>query len=185
MAEKQDGSQPGNIPQLPKTGWTNNDLRLGWAEWCHPQVAQWSSITFVSLNFKSSLWSNAGQLVHLDEQIARNEVRKFGNRVDRVAYGNSVRRHDKRVCRIPFLEHGQDRGWHCHLVMEKPPGMADVRFGEILRDAWTQSGVVRRASGYPRSRRIIAGYATKYRSKSEMEAWSDTIIVEAVAVRTK
>jgi hypothetical protein len=142
------------------------------------------SVAFVTLNYKSTLWSNAGQLVRLDEQTARREVEKFGNRVDRAVHGNLVRRFNRRVPRIPFLEYGQDRGWHCHILMEVPAGMADVRFNRIVKDAWSKS---------PWSMHLdnkqgddnAAGYLTKYRSKFEMEAWTDTIIPEATFLRTK
>ena len=53
-------ARPGNIPQLPKVGWTNNDLRLEWAEWCHAEMASWSSVHFVTLNFRPSVLANAG-----------------------------------------------------------------------------------------------------------------------------
>jgi hypothetical protein len=175
----------GNLKPSDGTAIPVSALRSATKTWVEREIAQWSSVAFITLNFKSTLRSNAGQLVRLDEQTARNEVRKFGNRVDRAAYGNRLRRFNRRVCRIPFLEYGQDRGWHCHLAMEKPLGMADDRFVNILKDAWTAS----EWSSEPPDIRVadvsIAGYVTKYRSKSEMEAWPDTVIVEAVVVRTK
>jgi hypothetical protein len=62
--------------------------------------------------------------------------------------------------------------------MEVPAGMADVRFNRVVKDAWSKSpwskGLDNRQGDSN-----AAGYLTKYRSKSEMEAWSDTIIFEA------
>jgi hypothetical protein len=186
--DKKGGSakpQPGNIPQLPKAGWTSNDLRMAWAEWCRAEVASWSSVHFVTLNFRASILVDAGAFVRLDQLRARAEVKRFGNRVDRAAFGNQVKRFNKQILRVAVLEYGMDRGWHCHLAMEKPPEMAEVRFVKVLKEAWSKSDW---SSGPPDVRGAetdLVGYLTKYRSKAEMESWSDAIIPEATVTRTK
>lgn len=166
---------------VPQTG----VLRAAWRDWAKREVSQWLSISFVTLNFKSKVISNAGRLIILDQQAACSEIVRFGRRIDRAVFRNAVQRFNKRVRRIPFLEYGADRGWHCHLTIEKPEGMADERFIRTVEQSWSKSewGI-----GLPDIRTAesnVVGYLTKYRSKAEMEAWSDTIILEAVVANTK
>lgn len=175
---------PGNLKPLKGDAFPVSALRSATKEWVEREVAKWLSVAFLTLNYKPTLWSNAGQLVRLDEQTAGSEVKKFGNRVDRAVHGNLVRRFNRRVPRIPFLEYGQDRGWHCHVLMEVPAGMADVRFNRIVKDAWSKSPWSLDLDNRQGDEKA-AGYLAKYRSKSEMEAWSDTIILGATVLRTK
>jgi hypothetical protein len=62
--------------------------------------------------------------------------------------------------------------------------MADVRFNQIIKVAWARSpwsvNLHDRAAdnGAP-------AYLAKERSKSALEAWTDTIVLEAVVVDTK
>ena len=176
---------PGSLPPPLGSTLSIHAKRLAWRRWIDSQIVCWTSLTFVTLNFRPSLRSDAGRTVHLDEQTTRSEVKKFGARVDRTVYGNRVRRFNRRVRRIPVLEHGQERGWHCHLAMEKPLGMADVQFVKVLRDAWSVSAWSVGSPDIGPAEPTLAGYLTKYRSKSAMEDWSDSIIVEAVVVHTK
>ena len=86
--------------------------------------------------------------------------------------------------RIPFLEFGHDRGWHAHVLMECPKGMAEVRFLQIVKNAWAESPW----STNLHERTADEGapsYLTKHRSKAQLEAWIDTIVLEAVVVDTK
>ncbi len=62
--------------------------------------------------------------------------------------------------------------------------MLDVRFLQIVKKAWSVSPW----STNFHSREVDdegPAYLTKYRSKSELEAWTDTIVLEAVVVDTK
>ena len=176
--------RPGNIEPMDGKLPRNRDIRLAVKDWTEQQISQWPSVKFLTLNFKMKVMTSTGHLVGLDEQTARREIKKFGNRVDRAVHRNLVQRFNRRVRRIPFLEYGQDRGWHCHILMEMPVDMADVRFHQIVKEAWSKSAwsadLDDRAGDDMASR-----YLTKYRSKSELEAWSDTIVLEAVVVSTK
>jgi hypothetical protein len=159
-------------------------MRANLHEWVQQQTSSWNSVAFVSLNLKNAVRTDAGTYTSLNEQIARREIELFGKRVDRAIYGRLVQRFNRRVRRIPFIEYGHDRGWHAHVLMETPDGMVDVRFHQIVKNAWSQS---------PWSTTLhnrVAdeegpGYLTKYRSKSELEAWMDTIVLEAVVIDTK
>jgi hypothetical protein len=57
------------------------EIRGSIEDWCAKETATWTSVTLISLNFKTSLITNGGQAFRLDEQTARNEVKKFGNRI--------------------------------------------------------------------------------------------------------
>lgn len=159
-------------------------LRGSIQAWIEAETSSWHSVIFASLNFRPSLRDDAGQTVRLNEQVARREIELFGKRVDRAVHGRLVQRFNRRVRRLPFLEHGNDRGWHAHILMERPEGMADVKFLQIIKRAWSES---------PWSTGLhdqmadegAAGYLTKARSKSELESWTDTIILEAVVTDTK
>lgn len=159
-------------------------IREDLQEWMTRHTASWTSVAFVSLNFKTAIRADAGTFTPLTEQIARREIELFGKRVDRAVWGRLVQRFNRRVRRIPFLEYGQDRGWHAHVLMERPGEMAETRFLQIARTAWDES---------PWSTNLhnrvadegASGYLTKERSKAELEAWTDTIVIEAVVVDTK
>lgn len=152
--------------------------------WVHGRTSAWGPVLFISLNLKEVILTNAGTYTSLSEQIARREIELFGKRVDRAVYGRLVQRFNRRVRRIPFLEHGHDRGWHAHVLIEKPEGMIDVRFLQIVKKAWSESpwstGFHERVAD-----EHAAGYLTKQRSKTKLEAWTDTIVVEGVVIDTK
>ncbi|MCS3445015.1 MULTISPECIES: rolling circle replication-associated protein [Bradyrhizobium] len=159
-------------------------LRSEAREWCHRAISDWNSRLFISLNFKTTMRGDLGNLISLDEHIACSEIKRFGNRLDRAVHRGLVQRFNRRVRRIPFLEYGHDRGWHAHLLIEKPEDMLDVRFLQIVKKAWSVSPW----STNFHSREVDdegPAYLTKYRSKSELEAWTDTIVLEAVVVDTK
>jgi hypothetical protein len=159
-------------------------IRHATRAWAEAKTACWRSVIFVSLNFRPSIRSDVGIAVRLTEHIARREIGLFGKRVDRAVYGRLVQRFNRRVRRIPFLEHGYDRGWHAHVLMEKPEEMASVRFVQIIKTAWSESpwstGLHDRVADEG-----AASYLTKERSKGQLEVWTDTIILEACVVDTK
>jgi hypothetical protein len=175
----------GNLKPLDGKRPSTGTLRSAWKEWADEEIANWASITFVTLNLKAKVATASGGVLPLDVQTTRNQVKKFGNLVDRAVYGNLVQRFNKRVRRIAVLEHGADRGWHCHLAMEKPPGMVDVTFVRLLRDAWSKSEWSSKRPDIRSGDLSLPGYVLKHRSKSEFENWSDTIILEATVAEVK
>jgi hypothetical protein len=161
-------------------------VRTEWKQWVRVEVETWSRILFVTVNFRSAIPGPDGSLVHVDEQLAKSEVKKLGSRIDRAVFGrNRVNRFNTRVRRIPFLEHAPTRGWHCHMMIEVPEeSSTDEMITIIEREAVRSRWVVG-----PPDVRIgdidVSNYLTKYRSKEEFEAWGDTIVVEAVVASTK
>ena len=159
-------------------------MRADLQEWIQRHTSTWNSVVFISLNLKEAIRTDAGTYTSLSEQIARREIELFGKRVDRAVYGRLVQRFNRRVRRIPFLEHGDDRGGHAHVLIEKPEGMVAVRFLQIVKKAWLESpwstGLHERVADEQ-----AAGYLTKQRSKTELEAWTDTIVLEGVVIDTK
>lgn len=159
-------------------------LRGETQSWVQGELSTWSDTSLYSLNFKEAVQGDNGCRVRLSEQIARREVELLCKRVDRAIYGRLVQRFNRRVRRIPFLEYGHDRGWHAHILMERPAHMVEVRFSQIVKNAWAES---------PWSTNLhqrtaddgASSYLTKDRSKAEFEAWIDTIVLEAVFLDTK
>ena len=159
---------------------TRHELRA----WANEEVASWSSAMAVTLNLRSHATTDAGAITRLDEGTAKRAIVLFGNMLDRAIHGRLVQRFGRRVPRIPFLEYGADRGWHCHVLIEPPYMMSPENFADLIRKIWASSlwattCHIREADDG------AAGYLTKARSKHALEVWSDTLIVEAVVLRTK
>jgi hypothetical protein len=175
----------GNVEAASANAPASAELRSALNAWTEAEISQWTSLFFVTLNLRLHIVGDAGENIRCSDSHARAAVKRFGNRIDRAAHGNLVQRFGTRVRRIPFLEYGHDRGWHCHVAIEMPTGMIEPKFRNIIQNAWTDNEW---CSGLPDIRAAetdIAGYLTKFRSKSPMESWSDTIILEAVVTGTK
>lgn len=160
--------------------------RLRWETqtWVQGNLSTWTDTSLVSLNFKEAIQGENGSPVHLSESLARREVELLCKRVDRAIYGRSVQRFNRRVRRIPFLEYGHDRGWHAHILVERPAHVVGVRFLQTVKNAWAESpwstNLHQRAADDGASY-----YLTKDRSKAEFEAWIDTVVLEAVFLGPK
>jgi hypothetical protein len=175
-----------NIEPLEGATATIASIRTGWRNWVEAEICSWTSIVFVTLNFKMKTMTDNGQLLNLNELTAKAEVKKFGNNVDKAVFGkNKVRRFNTRIQRIPFLEYGADRGWHCHLIIERPQGMSEFEFTQIVKQSWSASDW---SAGRPDIRdgdANLPAYLVKFRSKQAFEEWGDTIILEAAFTHAK
>lgn len=146
----------------------------------------WGEKLFVTVKFKARLLSDTGDWVPVNEQICRNALRSFGNRLDRSVFGNAAWRYQKRVRRAVFLEHGDDVGWHAHLVIEYPPGRAEALFRRRIARLWEKEPWASTAKVDIREANDGAfGYALKPRSKSKFKALTDALVVEATVTGTK
>lgn len=153
-------------------------------KWTVEVTTPWTSMMVVGLNCRSALRTDDGRFVEATEGRIRTSVVHFGNLVDRAVHGRLVQRFDRRVPRLPFLECGADRGWHFHVLIEPPYFMARQAFIEIIEQSWSRcewGSTCHFREGDEGS----AGYVTKDRSKSALEAWTDTLVVEGVVLRTK
>ncbi|WP_338829926.1 rolling circle replication-associated protein [Bradyrhizobium sp. 27S5] len=153
-------------------------------EWLALFAADFHDPIFVTLVLKERMVSPVGGVILQSPEIARSEIKRFTNRIDRTIYGPGVQRYQLRVRRIPVLEYGVDRGWHCHMLIERPERVLEVRFRHIIRSEWSKSPWA--AGFHTRGANSAAvDYLTKERSKAKLEAWSDTLIVEAMVLDTK
>lgn len=153
-------------------------------KWVEEQTAQWSSIMVATLNCRSTVRARSGAFVSVDEAQCRKSIVHVGNLIDRAVHGRLVQRFGRRVPRIPFLEYGFDRGWHCHLLIEPPFFMPRESFAQTLRANWT-SCECGSTSHIRDGDEGSAAYLTKARSKGALEIWNDTLVVEGVVLRTK
>jgi hypothetical protein len=152
--------------------------------WVQKETGTWSSTMVVTLNCRAKVRTATGSYINTDEAIIRKSVTLACNRLDRSVYGKRVQRFGRRVPRIPFLERGHDRGWHCHVLIEPPYFLPREAFIERVRQSWERSpcgSTCHFRDGDEGS----AGYLTKTRSKDALEVWTDTLIAEAVVLRTK
>lgn len=153
-------------------------------KWVVKETGTWTSVVVATLNCRSLVQANDGTFVTANERWVRQSIVHFGNLVDRAVHGRLVQRFDRRVPRLPFLECGADRGWHFHVLIEPPYFMTRLAFNEIVEQSWGRcewGSTCHFREGDAGS----AGYVTKDRSKSALEAWTDTLVVEGVVLRTK
>lgn len=153
-------------------------------QWLTESASDFRNPIFVTWLFKDRVAASQGGYILQSPDIARSEIKKATNRIDRAIFGPAVQRYQRRVRRIPVLECGADRGWHCHMIMEKPERLLEVRFRAIINVEWSKSPW---ATGI-HTRYADSGavdYLTKERSKEKLESWSDAIVIEALVLETK
>ncbi|MCX7308934.1 MAG: hypothetical protein NTZ72_13735 [Afipia sp.] len=149
-------------------------------------VTDWTSIVAVSLNFKEQLRNAAGSFEKLTEEISRNELVGFGNRLDRSIFGNSSTRFGVRIRRIVFLEKGDDRTWHSHLTLERPAQVVEVKFRQLVRESWNKSSwsVPSMDIQFSATAPWVT-YSGKVRSKRAFISWTDAFVAEASVLEAK
>lgn len=153
-------------------------------KWLAEVASDFREPIFVTWLFKDRLAAPQGGFIAQSPDIARNEVKRVTNRIDRAVFGTAVQRYQRRVRRIPILECGVDRGWHCHMIIERPEWLLEVRFRSIINEEWSKSPW---AAGL-HTRYADSGaldYLTKERSKGKLDTWSDAIVTEALVLNTK
>lgn len=153
-------------------------------DWVARETGTWSSTIVITLNCRAKVRTAAGTFIPPAEAFVRKSIALACNMLDRAVHGKKVQRFGHRIPRIPFLEYGHDRGWHCHVLLEPPYFMPREAFIEKVRQSWERSpcgSTCHVRDGDEGS----AGYLTKARSKDALEVWTDTLIVEAVVLRTK
>jgi hypothetical protein len=161
-----------------------DDFKQATRKWLTDVAADFNDPIFFTALFKDRVLGQSADIIRLTPEIARVEIKRFTNRIDRTLFGRSLQRFNRRVRRIPVLECGSDRGWHCHMLIERPERILEVRFLHILRSAWSVSAW---AGGF-HARQGDSGaveYLTKERSKGELETWADAIVTEAMVLDAK
>lgn len=154
------------------------------SQWVKKETETWLSKMVVTLNCRAKVHNDAGGFINPDEALFRKSVTLACNMLDRSVHGKTVQRYGRKVPRLPFLEYGHDRGWHCHLLIEPPYFMPREAFIEKICECWKKSPCGS-TSHVRDGDEGSAGYLTKARSKDTLEVWTDTLIVEAVVLRTK
>lgn len=153
-------------------------------EWLAESACDFRDPIFVTWLFKDRIAGPQGGFILQSPEIARSEVKRVTNRIDRAILGPAVQRFQRRVRRIPILECGADRGWHCHMIIERPEWLLEVRFRSIINNEWSKSPW---AAGF-HTRDADSGavdYLTKVRSKGKLDTWSDAIVTEAMVLDAK
>jgi hypothetical protein len=163
------------------TAFVEPALKRDLADWVGGVMAPWNDPQVLTLVLRPVIRSDNGSLVKLDASITVREVAYFGKRVDRAVHGRLVQRFNRRVPRIPFLEYGESRGWHCHMLIDRPYTIDQQAFVKLAEQNWSKSPW---AAGLhiQSSDDGSLSYLTKFRSKAALEIWTDTLIVEAMVL---
>jgi hypothetical protein len=154
----------------------------------------WGPFCDVTLTLKQARQSIRGGWVRIDDYPCRQAFRHFMNLLNRATYGNSFRRHGKRLLVLPVLERGEVRGrslqpcergklgrWHIHCAIELPPHFDAIFLERLIRDCWSRVE-------WAHSRILVrdgtnAGwieYMLKNCQKSAFDAFTDSIIIESL-----
>jgi hypothetical protein len=93
----------------------------------------------VTLTFKQAIKpeeSAGAAFIKLDRERAEKNVRHFLNKLNQNVLGKRFRRFKKRLISVPVYEKGEDKRFHAHLVLEKPPEITLEAFIDLVDECW-------------------------------------------------
>ena len=120
--------------------------------------------------------------VYLTHEICTREFQRFIKRLNRSVYGNANRRYGKRLRVLDVVEKDKHGRWHIHAAIEPPEKMTDFQFRQAIKKCWVGWDEKTKNIWAYRETKITFGadegavvYLLKFRQKSGLEAWSDSI----------
>jgi hypothetical protein len=164
----------------------------------------WEEFCDVSLTLKQACKSEDGRWIKIDEHQCRRASRHLMNLLNRAVYGNTVKRHGKRLRVIPVLGNDTERDprettvrhrgkckralpikgrgrWHIHCAIELPKHIDAVDFEQLIHACWAKvHWGFRRVLVRDGTNQGWIDYLLKRRQKSQFESWSDCIILETL-----
>jgi hypothetical protein len=102
-------------------------------------IERQSDLLAVTLTFKQAIPAkdSAGLFfTKLDREKAEQNVRHFLNKLNQKVLGKRFRRFKKRLISVPVYEKGEDKRFHAHLVLEKPPEITLEAFIDLVDECW-------------------------------------------------
>ena len=75
----------------------------------------------------------------IDIIIASKNIKHFLNRLNRTLYGNAFKRFSKSIKIFPVIEHGSDKRFHVHTIIDKPATVDDVSFYNLIKHSWSKT----------------------------------------------
>lgn len=92
----------------------------------------------VTLTLKQTIWHD-GIVKRLDRIEATKNLREFLNRLNRLYFGNKVKRYNQRLDVFPILEKSYDGRLHYHLTIRNPEPENPELLDERIRKCWEQT----------------------------------------------
>jgi hypothetical protein len=145
-------------------------------------TSAWKEFCDVTLTLKQARKLDHDRWIKLDEIEARGAFRHFMNLLNRAVYGNSRRRHGKRLRVVPVLEKAEFAGrWHYHAAIELPPHIDAIRLEELVHACWSKvQWSLKRVLVRDGTNEGWINYMLKPGQKAQFEHWSDSIDWESL-----
>ena len=141
----------------------------------------WRAKVLVTLTLKQAVEIDK-TWVYLTHDTCTREFRQFMKRLNRYVYGNANRRYKKRLRVLPVVEKDKHERWHIHAVLEPPKQITDFQFRQAIKKCWVGKNEKSKNIWAYRETDIkfdanegAVKYLLKFRQKSGLEAWSDSI----------
>jgi hypothetical protein len=145
------------------------------------ETSHWRSRTAVTFTLKQCVEIDENRYF-LTQDICTKQFKRFMDRLNRSVYKNAFRHGKKRLRVIPIVEKAKRGRWHIHALIEPPPLMKSVEFGDAIRRCWLWETQERANPWAYRETDIGHGapkwteqYLLKFKQKDGLEAWSDSI----------
>jgi hypothetical protein len=95
------------------------------------QSINWISPVALTLTLKQRAFNRS-----MDEIQASVTIRHFMNRLNRSIFGNASKRYQKGLQVVPVIEHGVDKRYHIHAIIDRPGRLEPLDFELKVREAW-------------------------------------------------
>ena len=141
----------------------------------------WRAKILITLTLKQAVEIDK-TWVKLTHDICTREFCRFMKRLNRYVYGNANRYYGKRLRVLDVVEKDKHGRRHIHAVIEPPEQMTDFQFRQAIKKCWVGKNEKSKNIWAYRETDIkfdadegAVKYLLKFRQKSDLEAWSDSI----------
>ena len=87
------------------------------------QSIEWSNPFALTLTLKQRVFNHSLDLIQVTSTI-----RHFMNRLNRMIFGNASKRYNKKLKLFPVIEHGADKRFHIHAIIDCPNKITTDQF---------------------------------------------------------
>ena len=93
---------------------------------------EWSNPIALTLTLKQRVFNHSLDLIQVTATI-----RHFMNRLNRKIFGNASKRYDKKLKLFPVIEHGADKRFHIHAIIDCPNKITTDQFNSKITESWS------------------------------------------------